>query len=127
MNSKPYCMEAAPVLKKVINAAFLLSLVSFFPGIVQAEVPEWLRSLAKQPAKTYADDVNAVVLLDDNVTTVKENGDIVHHNRRALRILRPETRPGTRSWKWAITATPRSIISAGGASPAKARSTKQIF
>jgi len=40
----------------------------------------------------YADDVNAVVLLDDNVTTVKENGDIVHHNRRALRILRPETR-----------------------------------
>jgi len=85
-------MEAATVLKKVINAAFLLSLVSFFPGIVQAEVPEWLRSLAKQPAKTYADDVNAVVLLDDNVTTVKENGDIVHHNRRALRILRPETR-----------------------------------
>jgi hypothetical protein len=48
--------------------------------------------LSRQPAKTYADDVNAVVLLDDNVTTVKENGDIVHHNRRALRILRPESR-----------------------------------
>ena len=35
-----------------------------------------------QPAKTYADDVNAVILLDDNVTTVKDNGDIVRRVRR---------------------------------------------
>jgi hypothetical protein len=80
------------VLKKAISAAFFFALFSFSNGLVQAEVPEWLRSLSRQPAKTYADDVNAVVLLDDNVTTVKENGDIVHHNRRALRILRPESR-----------------------------------
>jgi hypothetical protein len=78
------------VLKKAISAAFLFALFTFFAGIAQAEVPEWLRSLAKQPAKTYADDVNAVVLLDDNVTTVKENGDIVRRSRRAVRILRPE-------------------------------------
>jgi hypothetical protein len=84
--------EVAPVLKKAISAAFLFALFTFFAGIAQAEVPEWLRSLAKQPAKTYADDVNAAILLDDNVTTVKESGDIVHHNRRALRILRPEAR-----------------------------------
>ena len=80
------------MLKKAISAAFFFALVSFSNGLAQAEVPEWLRALAKQPAKSYADDVNAVVLLDDNVTTVKENGDIVHHNRRALRILRPEAR-----------------------------------
>ena len=80
------------MLKKAISAAFFFAFFSFSNGFVQAEVPEWLRSLSRQPAKTYADDVNAVVLLDDNVTTVKENGDIVHHNRRALRILRPESR-----------------------------------
>jgi hypothetical protein len=80
------------MLKKAINATFLLALLISLSGLAQAEVPEWLRNLARQPAKTYADDVNAVVLLDDNVTTVKENGDIVHHNRRALRILRPEAR-----------------------------------
>jgi hypothetical protein len=80
------------VLKKAISAAFFFALFSFSNGLAQAEVPDWLRSLSKQPVKTYADDVNAVVLLDDNVTTVKENGDIVHHNRRALRILRPEAR-----------------------------------
>ncbi|HEY2361540.1 MAG TPA: DUF3857 domain-containing protein [Candidatus Angelobacter sp.] len=80
------------MLKKAISAAFFFALFSFSNGLAQAEVPDWLRSLSKQPVKTYADDVNAVVLLDDNVTTVKENGDIVHHNRRALRILRPEAR-----------------------------------
>jgi len=80
------------VLKKAISAAFFFALFSFSNGLVQAEVPEWLRALARQPAKTYADDVNAVVLLDDNVTTVKENGDIVRHGRRVVRILRPEGR-----------------------------------
>jgi len=85
-------MEALPVLKKAISAAILFGFFTFLSGIVQAEVPEWLRGLARQPAKTYADDVNAVVLLDDNVTTVKENGDIVRHGRRVVRILRPEGR-----------------------------------
>ncbi|HMC29808.1 MAG TPA: DUF3857 domain-containing protein [Candidatus Angelobacter sp.] len=80
------------MLKKTISAVFLFALVTFFSGIAQAEVPEWLRALSKQPPKTYADDVNAVVLLDDIVTTVKENGDLVRHGRRALRILRPEGR-----------------------------------
>jgi hypothetical protein len=80
------------VLKKAISAAFFFALFSFSNGIAQAEVPEWLRALAKQPAKTYADDVNAVVLLDDTVATVKDNGDLVKHGRRVVRILRPEGR-----------------------------------
>ncbi len=99
MNSKPYCMqEAAPVLKKAISAAFLFGLITFFSPMVQAEVPEWLRALAKQPAKTYADDVNAVVLLDDQVTTVKDNGDLVRRGRRVVRILRPEGRDEAAYW-----------------------------
>jgi hypothetical protein len=84
--------EAAPVLKKAISVIFLFAVSLFVSTAAQAEVPDWLRYLAKQPQKTYADDVNAVILLDDNVTTVKENGDIVRRNRRAVRILRPEGR-----------------------------------
>lgn len=80
------------MLKKAINKTFLLALFISLSSLAQAEVPEWLRNLARQPAKTYADDVNAAILLDDNVTTVKENGDIVHHGRRAWRVLRPEGR-----------------------------------
>jgi hypothetical protein len=88
-------MEAAPVLKKAISSSLFLlalTLLGFASSASATDVPEWLRNLARQPAKTYADDVNWVVLLDDNVTTVKENGDILRRGRRALRILRPEGR-----------------------------------
>lgn len=80
------------MLKKAINAILLLALFICLSGLAQAEVPEWLRNLARQPAKTYADDVNAVILLDDNVTTVKENGDLLKRGRLVVRILRPEGR-----------------------------------
>jgi hypothetical protein len=88
-------MEVTSVLKKAISSSlflFALTLLGFGPTASAADVPEWLRNLQRQPAKTYADDVNAVVLLDDNVTTVKENGDIVRHARLAWKILRPEGR-----------------------------------
>src|SRR6478672_5871354 len=71
----------------VLSFLFLMSLL---PTAAKAGVPDWLRSLAQQPAKTYADDANAVVLLDDQETTVNDNGDIVTHERIAYRILRPE-------------------------------------
>jgi hypothetical protein len=84
--------EAAPMPKKAISAIFLFTVSIFVSTAAQAEVPDWLRALARQAPKTYADDVNAVVLLDDNVTTVKENGDLVRRGRRVVRILRPEGR-----------------------------------
>ncbi len=80
------------MLKKAISAIFLFAVSVFVSTAAQAEVPEWLRALAKQPPKTYADDVNAVVLLDDTVATVKDNGDLVRRGRRVVRILRPEGR-----------------------------------
>jgi len=83
------------VLKKAISSSlflFALTLLGFGPSASAADVPEWLRNLQRQPAKTYADDVNAVILLDDNVTTVKDNGDLIKHGRLVVRILRPEGR-----------------------------------
>jgi hypothetical protein len=86
--------EVVPVLKRVISPIFLFVcvLAGACPAAAAADVPEWLRNLSRQPAKTYADDVNAVILLDDQTTTIKENGDIIQHGRLALRILRPEGR-----------------------------------
>src|SRR3954464_6664648 len=95
MNSKPYCMqEVVPVLKKAINPIFLFALVLLGLSLSAkaADAPEWLRRLSRQPAKTYADDENAVILLDDQTATIKENGDIVRHERVAVKILRPEGR-----------------------------------
>lgn len=83
------------MLKKAISSSvflFALTLLGFSLPASAADVPEWLRNLQRQPAKTYADDVNAVILLDDNVTTVKDNGDLIKHARLVVKILRPEGR-----------------------------------
>jgi hypothetical protein len=69
-------------------ALFLLVVLFSLPAAASA--PDWARSAAQQPAKKYADDVNAVVLLDDQETSVKDNGDIITHERLVFRILRPE-------------------------------------
>src|ERR1051326_1302262 len=79
--------------KRVISPVVFLFLMSLWPMRAAAGTPDWLRSLAQQPQKHYADDVDAVTLLDDETTIVKDNGEIVHHTRVAYRILRPEGRP----------------------------------
>jgi len=76
--------------KKAISSIFVLCLLAFGPAPAAAGVPDWLRNLAQQPQKHYADDVNAVILLDEGETTVKDNGEIITHSRIAYRILRPE-------------------------------------
>ena len=65
-------------------------MLSCLSTLASAGVPDWMRSLAQQPAKKYADDANAVVLLHDVETTVRDKGEIVTHERVAYRILRPE-------------------------------------
>lgn len=78
--------------KSVFALCFFFLLLSLFPLRASAAVPDWLRAAAQQPVKKYADDVNAVMLLDDQETTVRDNGDIVTHQRSVYKILRPEGR-----------------------------------
>src|SRR5947209_6758824 len=78
------------MLRKLISAFLFLFLMNLLPAAASAGTPDWLRSLAQQPPKKYADDANAVVLLDDQETTVRDNGEIVTHERIAFKILRPE-------------------------------------
>ena len=69
------------MLKKLINFALFLFLLNLLPVAASAGVPDWLRSAAQQSAKTYADDVNAVVLLKESETTVKDSGETITHVR----------------------------------------------
>ena len=79
------------MLRRPINFAILLMvLASSLAGT--AEVPDWLRYLAREAPKKYADDVNAVKLLEDNETTVNDKGEIIERAHLAYRILRPEGR-----------------------------------
>ncbi len=78
--------------KRAIKTLVLLLLFLLGSSMAGAGTPDWLRSLAQQPQKKYADDVDAVVLLDEGETTVRDNGEIVTQGRIAYRILRPEGR-----------------------------------
>jgi hypothetical protein len=78
--------------KKQINFAIVLFVLVLLPVAANAGVPDWLRSAAQQPVKKYADDVNAVYLLDECETTVKDNGETVTRFREVIKVLRPEGR-----------------------------------
>ena len=78
------------MLRKLTRVLLFLFLANLLPATASASVPDWLRSLAQQPPRKYADDANAVVLLDDQETTVRDSGEIITHERIAFRILRPE-------------------------------------
>jgi uncharacterized protein DUF3857 len=54
--------------------------------------PEWLRAAARDTTAPTQKDAVAIILLDEEVTTVKENGEIETTDRRAVRILRPQGR-----------------------------------
>src|SRR5437016_3743396 len=79
------------MIKKVISIVSLVIVGSLWSVSARAvSTPDWLHNLAQQPQRHYANDVDAVTLLDDETTTVKDNGEIIHHVRTAYRILRPE-------------------------------------
>src|SRR5208283_3542657 len=62
------------------------------PRVLADTAPEWLRAAAHQTLPEYPKDTIAVVLLDEQQTTVKDNGDIETRYRCAYKILRPEAR-----------------------------------
>ncbi|HEY6307605.1 MAG TPA: DUF3857 domain-containing protein [Candidatus Angelobacter sp.] len=77
--------------KKTISLIFSLGLLA--PAAAYAgSVPDWLRSLAQQPVKKYGERVNAVVLLHETETTVKDSGETITRVRRVVRVLRPDGR-----------------------------------
>lgn len=80
------------MLRNKFVPIFCFFLFGIVPLASAASVPEWLRSAAQQPVKKYADDVNAVTLLQETETTVKDNGETVTHVRKAIRVLRPDGR-----------------------------------
>jgi transglutaminase-like putative cysteine protease len=70
----------------------LLAALLGWPSNLLAAVPDWLRDAARTELGKYPDDTNAVVLLDEQVTTVSDSGEIRTLYRRAYKILRPEGR-----------------------------------
>jgi transglutaminase-like putative cysteine protease len=54
--------------------------------------PDWLRAAAQDSLPEYPKETEAVVLVDEQMTTVNDKGDIETRYRRAYKLLRPEAR-----------------------------------
>jgi hypothetical protein len=68
-----------------------LALLTASPAL-RASTPDWLRAAAQQTLPEYPKDTNAVVLLSEQITTVKDSGEIETLYRVAYKILRPAGR-----------------------------------
>ncbi len=69
-----------------------LALVYSPPRVHADNVPDWLRAAAQEKLPEYTKETVAVVLLEDEQTVVKDNGEIETHYRIAYKLLRPEAR-----------------------------------
>ncbi len=73
-------------------AAFLLTAILCAAPAARASTPDWLRAAAQQTLPEYPKDTNAVMLLSEQITTVKDSGEIETLYRAAYKILRPAGR-----------------------------------
>lgn len=97
---KSFCkMRTPPRITRIAAlAAFAASalaaiLVWSAPPVFAADnVPDWLRAAAHETLPEYPKETVAVVLLDEQETWVKENGEIETRQRTAYKLLRPEAR-----------------------------------
>jgi transglutaminase-like putative cysteine protease len=81
---------AAGVL--AVAAIVAAVLVWFAPRTLADNAPDWLRAAAQDKLPEYPKETEAVVLLEDIQTVVKDNGEIETRTRRAYRLLRPAGR-----------------------------------
>jgi Domain of Unknown Function with PDB structure (DUF3857)/Transglutaminase-like superfamily len=74
-------------------ASFALTLCCWAaPCLAGNTAPDWLRAAAQETLPEYPKDAVAVVLLDEQQVTVKDNGEIETRHRYAYKFLRPEAR-----------------------------------
>jgi hypothetical protein len=57
------------------------------PRARAADAPDWMHAAAAAPLPKVPDDASSVVLLDDETISVQANGDIINHDRVAIKIL----------------------------------------
>jgi Domain of Unknown Function with PDB structure (DUF3857)/Transglutaminase-like superfamily len=90
-----WCFRMLSPLTTKQAALLVFMATTFFsaaPGVSADNAPDWLRAAAQEKLPAYDKDTNAVILLDEAQTTVRDNGEIDTLHRGAIRILRDEGR-----------------------------------
>src|ERR1700691_6314442 len=87
---KSFCKMPKTLKISLTTAAAALAMLCSAPRARADNAPDWLRTAAQEKLPDYPNDAVAVVLLDDQITTVKDNGVIEARHRYACKLLRPE-------------------------------------
>jgi hypothetical protein len=80
------------MLRKILISSFLLIATATGTRAAGDDAPAWLQQLAKAPVPTFEKDVPAVVLLNEQRSTVSDDGRITTVTTYAVRILLREGR-----------------------------------
>jgi transglutaminase-like putative cysteine protease len=86
--SRPRSIRTALAAFAVLAGAVAWAEVS----LRASTAPDWLRAAAQEKLPAYPSETVAVTLLDDEQTTVRENGEIETRHRHAWKLLRPEAK-----------------------------------
>lgn len=92
------CWKALYLPKAIRAVSLLLGFAALFAVSVRRSArasdnaPDWLRAAAQDKLPAYPPETLAVTLLDDEQTTVKDNGEIETRYRWACKLLRPEAK-----------------------------------
>ncbi len=90
--------SSASVPARILVAALLLSACR--PGCASwfskgQPVPQWGLDAAKTHTPDYAKDASAIILFDEYVETIDDQGRAVEREREAIRVLQPQGRGNT--------------------------------
>jgi hypothetical protein len=84
--------SSKPLFSFSFSAAFMLLVVLLISSPTHADAPAWLTAVAHDTYPGVPAETSAVILYDEQETTVQANGDIETMYRRAYLILRPDGR-----------------------------------
>jgi Domain of Unknown Function with PDB structure (DUF3857) len=88
MNNNLSCKQLLP--RAISAARFLIFVALLASAPAHADAPAWLTAVAHDTYPGVPAETNAVILYDEQETTVQSNGDIETMYRRAYLILRPD-------------------------------------
>jgi transglutaminase-like putative cysteine protease len=80
-------------------------------------VPDWVLEATKVPLPTYPATTRAVVLLDEEALIVQPDGTATSHERRVIKILRPEGRHDAMIGVWSDVDEKLSYLHAWSVGP----------
>lgn len=77
-----------PTSRLLLALAFVALAFAAQPARAGDSVPDWFRQLAHAPLPKYPDEADAVVVLNEETLTVRDNGEMYLNTRRVVKILR---------------------------------------